>query len=74
MAPVDLRGNPLVAEVSRGRGLSVLQPYLGGPQAVVDNLLAPLARDWSSFSVTTHEFLAVDERVVSFGYLCGHFP
>ena len=44
-----------------------------GPQAVVDNLLAPLARDWSSFSVTTHEILAVDERVVSFGTYAGTF-
>lgn len=52
-------------------------PYYSGTwrglQAVVENLLAPLARDWSSFSVTTHEFLAVDERVVSFGTYAGTF-
>lgn len=44
-----------------------------GPQAVVDNLLAPLARDWTVFSVTAHEFLAEDERVVSFGTYAGTF-
>jgi ketosteroid isomerase-like protein len=44
-----------------------------GPQAVVENLLIPLGRDWSTFSVTAHEFLAVDERVVSFGMYAGTF-
>jgi uncharacterized protein len=44
-----------------------------GPQAVIDNLLVPLARDWASFSVMPHEFLSVDERVVSFGAYTGTF-
>lgn len=44
-----------------------------GPQAVLDNLLVPLARDWAGFSVTAHEFLAADERVVSFGIYTGTF-
>ena len=44
-----------------------------GPQAVVDNLLAPLTKDWTGFSVTAHEFLAMDERVVSFGTYAGTF-
>lgn len=44
-----------------------------GPQAVVEKLFVPLKRDWSSFSVTPHEFLAVDERVISFGTYVGTF-
>ena len=52
-------------------------PYYGGvwrgPQAVVDNLLVPLERDWEGFSVTPREFLASDERVVSFGEYRGTY-
>jgi hypothetical protein len=52
-------------------------PYYSGtwrtPQAVVDKLLIPLAKDWVVFSVTPHEFIAVDERVVSFGTYEGTF-
>jgi hypothetical protein len=44
-----------------------------GPQAVVDNLFIPLSKDWSTFSVTPHEFLAMDDRVVSFGTYAGTF-
>jgi ketosteroid isomerase-like protein len=44
-----------------------------GPQAVIDNLLLPIARDWDGFSATPHEFLASDERVVSFGVYTGTF-
>jgi ketosteroid isomerase-like protein len=44
-----------------------------GPQAVVDKLFVPLATDWTVFSVTPHEFIAVDERVVSFGTYAGTF-
>jgi uncharacterized protein len=40
---------------------------------VVDNLLVPLAKDWAGFSVTAHEFVAVDERVISFGTYTGTF-
>jgi uncharacterized protein len=32
-----------------------------------------LSKDWSTFSVTTHEFLAQDERVVSFGTYAGTY-
>ena len=44
-------------------------PYYGGtwhgPQAVLDNLLVPLSRDWDTFSAKPHEFLAEGNRVVS---------
>jgi hypothetical protein len=52
-------------------------PYYSGtwrtPQAVVDQLFVPLATDWTDFSVTPHEFIVVDERVVSFGTYEGTF-
>ena len=52
-------------------------PYYGGtwhgPQAVVEGLLIPLTKDWETFSVTPHEFLAQDERVVSFGTYTGTY-
>lgn len=52
-------------------------PYYGGvwrsPQAVFDNLLVPLARDWEGFSATPQEVVASDERVVSFGVYKGLF-
>ena len=44
-----------------------------GPQAVVDKLFVPLATDWTDFSVTPHEYIAADERVVSFGTYAGTF-
>jgi ketosteroid isomerase-like protein len=44
-------------------------PYYGGtwrgPQAVLDNLLKPLASDWDGFSAKAHEFIAEGDRVVS---------
>lgn len=50
-------------------------PYYGGtwhgPQAVMDNLLRPLAADWDNFSVKPHEFIADGERVVSLGSYSG---
>jgi uncharacterized protein len=50
-------------------------PYYGGtwhgPQAVVDNLLRPLAADWDSFSVEPDEFIAEGDRVVSLGTYSG---
>ena len=50
-------------------------PYYSGtwnsPRAVAEKLLIPLSKDWSTFSVTPHEFLAQDERVVSFGTYTG---
>ncbi|HET8920529.1 MAG TPA: nuclear transport factor 2 family protein [Xanthobacteraceae bacterium] len=50
-------------------------PYFSGtwhgPQAVLDNLLKPLARDWNAFSVKPHEFIAEGDRVVSLGHYSG---
>lgn len=52
-------------------------PYYGGvwrsPQAAVDNLFLPLARDWEGFSATPHDFICNDENVVSFGLYTGRF-
>ena len=52
-------------------------PYYGGtwhsPQAVVDNLLLPLSRDWQDFSVKVDDFVAQDDRVVSFGTYSGTY-
>ena len=52
-------------------------PYFSGtwhgPQAVLDNLLKPLARDWDAFSVKPHEFITEGDRVVSLGYYSGTF-
>src|SRR5579872_6310985 len=44
-----------------------------GPQAVLDNLLVPLAGDWEGFSAAAHEFIAEGERVVSLGTYSGRF-
>jgi ketosteroid isomerase-like protein len=52
-------------------------PYHGrtwhGPQAVVDNLLVPLAGDWDGFSAQAQEFIAGGDRVVSLGTYSGTF-
>jgi uncharacterized protein len=52
-------------------------PYYGGtwhgPQAVLDNLLVPLSRDWDGFSARAHEFIAEGDRVVSLGAYSGAF-
>lgn len=52
-------------------------PYYGGtwngPQAVLDNLLKPLASDWDRFSAKAHEFVAEGDRVVSIGTYSGTF-
>jgi ketosteroid isomerase-like protein len=52
-------------------------PYYGGtwqgPQAVLDNLLKPLAGDCDGFSAKAHEFIAEGERVVSLGTYSGTF-
>ncbi len=52
-------------------------PYYGGtwhgPQAVLDNLLVPLSRDWDGFSATAHEFIGEGDRVVSLGTYSGTF-
>ena len=44
-----------------------------GPQAVLDNLLVPLSRDWEGFSAKAHEFIAEGDRVVSLGTYSGNF-
>ena len=52
-------------------------PYYGGtwqgPEAVVNNLLIPLARDWESFEARAHEFIASGDRVLSLGIYTGTF-
>jgi len=52
-------------------------PYYGGtwhgPQAVVENLLAPLSNDWDGFSAKAHEFITEGDRVVSLGAYSGTF-
>jgi hypothetical protein len=60
----------LLSVMDRGRMLPVLQRFVAGSQAVIDNLLLPLARDWDGFSATRHEVLSSDERESSgFGAL-----
>ncbi len=52
-------------------------PYYGGtwhgPQAILENLLVPLSRDWDGFSARAHEFIADGDRVVSLGTYSGTF-
>ena len=52
-------------------------PYYGGtwhsPQAVIDNLLLPLGRDWEDFSAKVHDFIAQDNRIVAFGTYSGTY-
>jgi ketosteroid isomerase-like protein len=52
-------------------------PYFSGtwhgPQAVLDNLLKPLAGEWDGFAVKPHEFIAEGDRVVSLGHYSGTF-
>jgi ketosteroid isomerase-like protein len=42
-----------------------------GPQAILENLLKPLQRDWDEFSAKPHEFIAEGNRVVSLGTYAG---
>jgi hypothetical protein len=44
-----------------------------GPQAVLDNLLVPLANEWDGFSAKACEFIAEGDRVVSLGTYSGTF-
>ncbi len=52
-------------------------PYYGGtwhgPQAVVDNLLVPLSKDWEGFSAKVDEVIAQGDRVVSLGTYSGTY-
>ncbi len=44
-----------------------------GPQAIVDNLLVPLATDWADFSAKVDELIAEGNRVVALGSYSGKF-
>jgi ketosteroid isomerase-like protein len=44
-----------------------------GPQAVLENLLKPLALEWQDFSAKAHEFIAQGDRIVSLGTYSGRF-
>ena len=52
-------------------------PYHAGtwrtPQAVVEGLLLPLGRDWSTFSATPTHFVAEGDRVAAFGAYSGTY-
>ena len=52
-------------------------PYYGGtwdrPQAVIDNLLVPLGRDWDNFSANVEDYIAEDNRIVAFGTYSGTY-
>ena len=52
-------------------------PYYSGTwrnrQAVLDNVLKPLAADWAGFSAKAHEFIAEGDRVVALGTYSGTF-
>ncbi len=44
-----------------------------GPQAVLENLLMPLARDWDAFCARADQFIAEGDRVVALGTYSGTF-
>ncbi|WP_433032884.1 nuclear transport factor 2 family protein [Actinomycetospora sp. CA-053990] len=49
-------------------------PYQGryvGPQAIVDNVFAPVPKDWSEFTVTPDEFLEAGDVIVVLGWFAG---
>ncbi|WP_166660014.1 nuclear transport factor 2 family protein [Actinomycetospora succinea] len=49
-------------------------PYQGryvGPQAIVDNVFAPIPEDWSEFTVTPDEFLEAGDVIVVLGWFAG---
>lgn len=50
-------------------------PYYSGtwrtPQAVVDNLLVPLGRDWDGFAAAPHDFIADGDRIIALGVYSG---
>ncbi len=52
-------------------------PYYGGtwrsPQAVIDNLLLPISRDWEDFSAKVVDFIAQANRIVAFGNYSGTY-
>lgn len=52
-------------------------PYYGGtwnsPQAVIENLLVPLGREWEEFSAKPSDFIAQDNQVVALGTYSGTY-
>ncbi len=44
-----------------------------GPDAVLNNLLKPLAQDWDGFSAKVEDFMLEGHRVVSFGIYSGTY-
>ena len=42
-----------------------------GPDAVLNNLLVPLTKDWDGFAVRPREFICEGERVVTLGAYSG---
>ena len=44
-----------------------------GPQAVLDNLLRPLASEWENFSATADDFIIEGKQVVAFGVYAGTY-
>mgnify|MGYP000073645942 CR=1 FL=1 len=52
-------------------------PYYGGmwnsPQAVIENLLVPLSREWEDFSAKPNDFIAQDNQVVALGTYSGTY-
>ena len=51
---------------AEGNPYADLNPYVG-PEAVMSGLISRLVADWKDFSVTPHEFVVEDDRVVVFG-------
>jgi uncharacterized protein len=44
-----------------------------GPQAVLEKLLKPLARDWETFTATAEDFVVDSDRVVALGRYAGTY-
>ena len=44
-----------------------------GPQAVLNNLLIPITRDWTDFAAKPYEFIHDGNRVVALGTYSGTF-
>jgi ketosteroid isomerase-like protein len=44
-----------------------------GPQAVLENLLMPLAKDWENFTATAEDFVVDADRVVALGRYAGTY-
>ena len=44
-----------------------------GPQAVLDNLLIPVANDWDGFAATPFDFIVDEDRIVALGRYTGTY-